>query len=126
MGVRGYHQLVCAGLSESAATRRVFFTCGGGAPTSCDRRRQRTENIVTSLRSVPNEGGRQEEVFSILVVFFAVGTISGKSLKLLPAGVIFYSYNAPYSISAAGGAYSAPQTLQLHLRGLLPRGRKGV
>ena len=89
MGVRGYHQLVCVGLSESAAKRRVFFTCGGGAPTSCDRRRQRTENIVTSLRSVPNEGGRQEEVFSILVVFFAVGTISGKSLKLLPAGVIF-------------------------------------
>ena len=57
--------------------------------------------------------------------FFAVGTISGKSLKLLPAGVIFYSYNAPYSISAAGGAYSAPQTLQLHLRGLFQGEGKG-
>jgi len=48
-GVRGYHLLVSAGLNESVATRRVFFTCGGGAPTTCDRRRQRTENILKQV-----------------------------------------------------------------------------
>ena len=73
---------------------------------------------------MPNEGGRQEEVFSILVVFFAVGTISGKSLKLLPAGVIFYSYNAPYSISAAGGAYSAPPDPSAAFKGPTSKGKE--
>jgi len=33
--------------------------------------------------------GREKEVFSILVVISVVGTISGKSLKLLPPDVIF-------------------------------------
>ena len=35
--------------------------------------------------------GREKEVFSILVVISVVGTISGKSLKLLPPDVIFYN-----------------------------------
>jgi len=33
--------------------------------------------------------GREKEVFSVLVVISTVGTISGKSLKLLPPDVIF-------------------------------------
>jgi len=42
----------------------------------------------------------------------------------LPQEVRFLGLNAPNSISA-GGAYSAPQTPYLDLRGLLLRGERG-
>jgi len=32
---------------------------------------------------------RKRKIFSLLVVIFLVGTISGKSLKLLPPAVLF-------------------------------------
>ena len=125
MGVRWYHLLVCAGLNESAAMRRVFFTCGGGALTSCDRRRQRTENILKQVSGqcrMKVDDRKKSSLFWLC--FFAVGTISGKSLKLLPAGVMFYSYNAPYSISAAGGAYSAPPDPSAAFKGPTSRGKE--
>ena len=73
---------------------------------------------------MPNEGGRQKEVFSILIVIFVIGTISGKSLKLLPPDVIFYNYNAPHSISAAGGAYSAPPDPSAAFKGPTYKGKE--
>jgi len=44
---------------------------------------------VDAVDAAASGHGREKEVFSILVVISVVGTISGKSLKLLPPDVIF-------------------------------------
>ena len=66
----------------------------------------------------------------ILVVISLVGTISGKSLKLLPPDVMFlnikctkFDFDWGFSPDPAGGAYSAPPD-PLDSRGLLVRGRR--
>jgi len=41
-----------------------------------------------------------------------------------PADVIFYSYNTRYSISAAGGAYSAPPDLSAAFKGPTSKGKE--
>jgi len=51
-------------------------------------------------------GRETRKVFSLLVVISLVGTISGKSLKLLPPDVINYFKAKMHQIR-----YSAPQTL---------------
>ena len=50
------------------------------------------------------------KVFSILVVISVVGTISGKSLKLLPPKIKCTKFDFSWGSAPdpAGGAYSAP------------------
>jgi len=59
------------------------------------------------MKQVHDHGREKRNHFSVLVTISLVGTISEKSLKVLPPDVVFQSQNAPNSISV--GALPLPQ-----------------